>query len=495
MSRSFEPDADKLLQLLGAALDRKPFDPVHIEHLLPLLLAKGRGLHARILCTMSAHALRLLPLFPKPDFFKELWPGHTEQMPEVLPAKGHPFFSVVTPSYNQASYLRETISSVLRQGVNSYEHIIMDGGSTDGSLELLQAHAYLNWESEPDRGQTHALNKALRQANGEVIAWINSDDFYLPGAFAMVQRFFMEHPEESVVTGDCLWGWEDSGRLRYISCEERDFESLIRQWNSHVPGPQPSVFFRRRLLEEVGYPDEELHYGMDYDLWLRIAKAGHIRRHVPVPVAFYRFHSASKSGAQQDWSDFYPEWQSCFTRYRKYSRILPSERMLSVAYPLRAEASERESAELCKAISLCSKWKLRDMRILLLTDIPEVHEEDIPAGKQSEQLAALLPQLSAQSLPTLLVPVNRMDQRSFLTTVAAACDSFALCMPSISRAIPYEQWYVTPLGKLLDNPELPYSPLALFAGQLQAHPLLPPGGPAGCLAMHRVSALRKSLRM
>ncbi|MDR2695817.1 MAG: glycosyltransferase [Deltaproteobacteria bacterium] len=495
MSRSFEPGADKLLHLLAAALERSPFDPARIRHLLPLLLAKGQGLQARILCTMSPHAHTLLPFFPKPDFFRELWPAHTQQRPIVPPSTDgeRPFFSVVTPSFNQASYLRETIHSVLRQGVDSYEHIVMDGGSTDGSLELLRAHTHLNWTSEADRGQTHALNKALRMAQGEVIAWINSDDFYLPGAFALAQRFFMEHPEESVLTGDCLWGWENSGRLRYISCEERDFESLIRQWNNHVPGPQPAIFFRRRLLDAVGYPDEALHYGMDYDLWLRIAKAGLIRRHVPAPVAFYRFHNASKSGAQQDWSVFYPDWQTCFTRYRGHSRILPPERMLSVAYPLRADAAEREHPELREAVSLCCTWKLRDMRILLLTDIPGVHEESIPAGKHSDQLAALLPELAAQSLPILLLPVSRMDQRSFLTAIAATCDSFALCMPPISRAIPYEQWYVTPLGALLDKPELPCSPLALHAGRLPAHPLLPPEGPAGCLAMHRVSALRKKL--
>ena len=169
--------------------------------------------------------------------------------------------------------------------------------------------------------------------------------------------------------------------------------------------------------------------------------------------------------------------------------------MLSVAYPLRANATQRERSELRAAVSLCCKWKLRDMHILLLTDIPRVHEENIPAGKHSEQLAALLPELCAQTLPILLMPVSCMGQRSFLTTAAAACDSFALCAPPISRTIPYEQWYVPPLGNLLDNPDLPYSQLCLFAGQLPAHPLLSPVGPTGCLSMHRVSALKKNLKM
>lgn len=485
-------NTNRLLSLLLTALERQPLDLTQIQDLLPLLIANGAILQTRLLCTASPYSRRVLPMLPEPDFFAECWPGSSEQWSTTLPSsEEHPYFSVVTPSYNQGVYLRQTIESVLRQNFVSYEHIIMDGGSTDDTLAVLRSYPHLRWTSEADKGQTDALNKALRQARGEVIAWINTDDFYLPETFTLVQRFFEQNPEENLVTGDSLWGWEGSGRLRYISGEERDFESLIRQWNSHVPGPQPSIFFKRRLLEEVGLPDPHLHYAMDYDLWLRMAKAGYVRRHIHIPVAFYRFHSLSKSGDQQDWSPFYAEWHACFTRYRHHSQLLPREVLLNVAYPLRMHAPARERAALCSAISLCTSWKLRDLEVLLLTDMPHVKEEYIAPGTLSEQLQRWLPGLSAQSLPLRVLPLPSLDTESFVKTVVQHCKSFAVCMPPISPAIPFEQWYVRPLGELLDNPSLSYTPLVVAPGRLPAHPLLSPAGACSCLAMHRRSALEK----
>lgn len=480
----------KSLELLIRALDCHPVDVEQVQALLPMVLQHGEGLQARILLTGSSRAKSLLPLLPAPNFWEECWPDSARTWTQTLPEHdGTPYFSVVTPSYNQKIFLQDTVRSVLGQEFASYEHIVMDGGSTDGTSEYIQQYPHIKYISEPDRGQTHALNKALAMARGEVIAWINSDDFYMPATFQCIHDYFTHHPEENIVTGDCLWGWEKSGRLRYVTGEERDFESLIRQWNSHVPGPQQSIFFRRSVLEKAGYPDESLHYAMDYDLWLRMAHSGFVRRYINIPVAFYRFHGLSKSGDQQDWTTFYDEWYQCFMRFRQYSNILPAERLLTVAYPVRISADARERASLCAAINLCTAWKLRDMEVLLVTDRPHINPCTVAAGQKSPELAKLLPGLEAQSLPVRIATVDTLNAETFVHSAVSNSQSFALAMPPLSASIPYEQWFVNPLGLLLDNPQCTQVPLSLRVGRLPAHPLLPPAGDVGCLAMHRRAAL------
>lgn len=485
----------KALELLIRALDCRPVEVKQVRALLPVVLQQGELLQARLLFTASSRAKALLPLLPAPNFLEECWPDSAHAWQETLPDDTDtPYFSVVTPSYNQKIFLQDTVRSVLGQGFASYEHIVMDGGSTDGTTEYIKQYPHIKYFSEADRGQTHALNKALALARGEVIAWINSDDFYLPSTFQCIHDYFTHHPEENVVTGDCLWGWEKSGRLRYVAGEERDFESLIRQWNSHVPGPQQSIFFRRSILEKAGYPDESLHYAMDYDLWLRMAHAGAVRRYMNIPVAFYRFHGLSKSGDQQDWTTFYDEWYDCFTRFRQYSQILPKERLLSVAYPVRAPADARERASLCAAINLCTAWKLRDLDVILVTDRPDIPSCTIATKENSPVLEKLLPGLSTQSLPIHIVLVDTLTPETFVRSAVNISQSFAMAMPPISPAIPYEQWFVNPLGLLLDNPCCPQAPLALRLGRLPAHPLLPPTGEWGCLAMHRREAMVEKLQ-
>lgn len=489
----------KALTMLASVLDRAAAGgslpaPQLLCDMLDMTVRQGGTLQARILLTATPAVSKYLTHLPAPAWFDECWPG--TGWPLTLPALTQgatPYFSVVTPAYNQGIFLSDTITGVMRQGFASYEHIVMDGGSTDGTLDLLRANPHIFWTSESDRGQTHALNKALRQARGEVIAWINSDDFYLPGTFEAVHDFFSAHPEEDVLTGDCLWGWEGSGRLRYVSGEERDFESLIRQWNGHVPGPQPCIFFRRRVLEQTGLGDESLHYGMDYDLWLRMALGGHVRRHVEAPLAFYRFHGHSKSGAQQDWTPFYADWHTCFTRYRQHSRVLPPQRLLGVAYPLRTAADARERASLCAALRLCAQWKFRDIDLVLVTDMPGAHREDVAPGERSSFLSEALPGLPPLSLPLRVATVPHLDTGTFVQSAVEAAPVFALCLPPISSAVPYEQWYVGPLNALLDNPDLARTSLWLRRGRLPGHPLLPPDGPFGCLAMHRRDALGHDL--
>ena len=208
-----------------------------------------------------------------------------------------PFISVVTPSYNQARFLEETLTSVRTQDYPRTEHIVIDGGSTDGSVDIIRRHApHLSyWVSEPDRGQSHAINKGFAQAHGDVLAYLNSDDTYLPGALHKVGEVFAQYPDVDLVYGDYVY--TDVGgqplRRRHVFASI-SYESLLY----HDYLGQPAVFFRRSLFERVGPLDESLHYCMDWDLFLRMWRVCR-PRHIPLVLATYRLDHAAKSNAEE----------------------------------------------------------------------------------------------------------------------------------------------------------------------------------------------------
>jgi len=175
--------------------------------------------------------------------------------------------SIITPSYNQVSYLEETILSVLNQNYPNLEYIIIDGGSNDNSVEIIKKHESLlsYWISEKDKGQSHAINKGLRKATGEIVAWLNSDDMYLPEILQNVAALFEKHPEIDIVYGDVI-NFYPNGKEEYYHVKEFEPVDFLSRISIH----QPAVFWRRSLHEEVGFLDENLHYVMDYDLWLRM---------------------------------------------------------------------------------------------------------------------------------------------------------------------------------------------------------------------------------
>ena len=194
-----------------------------------------------------------------------------------------PYFSVITPSFNQGPFLEGAIQSVLAQGDPDFEHLVLDNCSTDGTREVLARHPHLRTRIEPDSGQSDALNKGFREARGEVICWLNADDEYLPGAFAAVRRA-MSEPGVDVVFGEAEEVFFD-GRppvIRQPRFERR--EDLLFWWEKRVDLLQPAVFFRRRLVEEAGPLREDLHFVMDAEFWWRIS-AGHPFHHLPVPLA------------------------------------------------------------------------------------------------------------------------------------------------------------------------------------------------------------------
>lgn len=213
------------------------------------------------------------------------------------PAADRPLVSIITPSYNQAQFLEETILSVLEQSYNPLEYLIIDGGSTDGSVDVIRRYEpYLAyWVSEPDHGQSEAINKGLRQSKGAIVAWLNSDDCYLPGAVERAVQVLLENPRAGMVHGHHNFVGE-KGEIIKDTREDglRAEFNLDRLLNERDFINQPTVFMRRSALDRVGLLDCDLQYAMDYDLWIRIGKEFEVA-FVHEIQANYRLHSHAKT--------------------------------------------------------------------------------------------------------------------------------------------------------------------------------------------------------
>ncbi len=209
-----------------------------------------------------------------------------------------PIITVITPTLNQAQYIRMTIESVLAQDYPAMEYFVVDGGSTDGSLEIL--HTYrdrLSWISEPDEGQSQAINKGWQRTRGEIITWLNSDDIYFPGALQKVGDFFKKHPEAEFIYGDCQYIDQDGIGINLYPVEPFDYTKLVVDTHNYIP--QPSTFLRRRTWEAIGGLDERLHYVMDFEYWLR-AGLRYNFMYAPVLLSGLRIHDSAKSIASLD---------------------------------------------------------------------------------------------------------------------------------------------------------------------------------------------------
>lgn len=203
-----------------------------------------------------------------------------------------PRVTIVTPSFNQARFLEQTLCSVLDQGYPNLEYFVVDGGSTDGSLEIINRYAdrLSWWVSEKDRGQAEAINKGLSRATGEFTAWLNSDDVYLPGAIQAAVEAFQRNPQAGMVYGDAL-AIDATGKItNRVQLGDWTLENLM-QFNILW---QPAVFMRRILLEKAGLLDLEYHFLLDHQLWLRLAQQG-LLVHLPKTLAAARFHKTAKN--------------------------------------------------------------------------------------------------------------------------------------------------------------------------------------------------------
>ncbi len=243
--------------------------------------------------------------------------------------KNLPRITLVTPSYNQASYLPATIDSVLSQGYPDLEYFVMDGGSNDGSIDVIKRHAkhLSGWISERDKGQTDALNKGFARATGQVYAFINSDDLLEPGALRFVGELF--------ATNACQWV---ASPVRCFSeVREWVYRAMPEQdpvdWLYQVPIPQQGCFWSADLWRRLGPFREDLHFAFDYEYWLRIRFTGDVRPMiVDRTLGAFRFHAASKTVSER--ARFEPEERAVRRQYRAY---------LPAASRLRAVMRERQA--------------------------------------------------------------------------------------------------------------------------------------------------------
>ncbi len=206
--------------------------------------------------------------------------------------KSNPLVSIVTPSFNQAEFIEQTLVSVLQQDYAPIEYIVIDGGSTDGSIDIIERYSdrLAYWVSEPDQGQVDAINKGLRRANGEIVAWINSDDMYLAGAISEAVAVLQDHQEVGMVYGDGIMVDGNNKLLDLHTYRTYDvldllcFDVLL----------QPTVFIRAEVLDKVGLLSDQYHMVLDHDLWIRIAAEMPIL-HVPSFWAVERTHEQAKT--------------------------------------------------------------------------------------------------------------------------------------------------------------------------------------------------------
>lgn len=208
-------------------------------------------------------------------------------------------FSIITPSYNQARYLEATIQSVLNQDYPEVEYIIIDGESTDGSADIIHKYAprLAGWVSERDQGQTDAINKGFARARGDILAWINSDDTYEPGALSAAAAYFQAHPETGLVYGDANFIDGKGRSIGRFPAAQTDYRRL-RQGYVHIP--QQASFFRADLWRKVGPLDPSFYFAMDYDLWVRLAALSPVV-YLPGRLwANFRLHGDAKTVAADD---------------------------------------------------------------------------------------------------------------------------------------------------------------------------------------------------
>jgi len=202
--------------------------------------------------------------------------------------------SIITPSFNQSSFLERTIRSVLEQDHPDIEYLIVDGGSTDGSQDIIRKYAprLAWWTSEKDNGQSDAINKGFAHSHGEIVAWLNSDDYYLPGTLSTVVDEFKRQPQARMIYGDMLAVDENGHTINTLKYRQL---SLVDLLCFQIIG-QPAVFMRRSAFEQAGGLDITLHCMLDHQLWIRVAQAGEIV-HLNKTLAAARYHPGAKNRA------------------------------------------------------------------------------------------------------------------------------------------------------------------------------------------------------
>ncbi len=232
---------------------------------------------------------------PPPLQGRHGWPWIEESAPlaPLIEEETWPRISIVTPSYNQGEFIEETIRAILLQGYPNIEYIIIDGGSTDNTVEIIKKYEphITYWVSEKDRGQSHAINKGFERATGEIYFWINSDDFPAKNTFRFIANAFRQEPSVDVLYGDNCDVDQHSRPLKLTKFSEFSTGDLIAR--NRIG--QAETYFRSRVWKKYGLTNESLHFIMDYELWIRWALENVRFKHCPRVLAYFRIHAKSKT--------------------------------------------------------------------------------------------------------------------------------------------------------------------------------------------------------
>jgi hypothetical protein len=287
------------------------------------------------------------------------------------PLPQQPLVSIVTPSYNQAAYLEQTLTSVLEQDYPRLEYLVVDGASTDGSVEIIKKYSdrLAWWVSEKDSGQAEAINKGFSRAKGEILAWLNSDDYYLPEAISAAVKAFQDNPDVVLVYGNMLAVDERGQTTNLLKYNQLRLEDLLC---FQIIG-QPAIFFRREAFEKAGQIDISYHCLLDHHLWLRIALQGRIL-HVDETWAAARYHPAAKNRARAaefgceafrilDWAQKQPELAEAIAGVERRARA--SAHRVNARYLLDGGQPWQSLAAWFRALSIYPPIALARLNILV----------------------------------------------------------------------------------------------------------------------------------
>lgn len=271
-----------------------------------------------------------------------------------------PLVSVVTPSFNQGQYIEETIRSVLEQDYPHIEYWVIDGGSTDTTLQVLHRYSdRVSWVSEADRGQSHAINKGWQRSTGQILAWLNSDDIYKPWAVRTAVEAFRAHPETALVYGELDIVTADRKFLQKAPIEPPNINRLLF---GNIIG-QPNAFVARWAIDQVGAVNEDLRYEMDHELWLRVVSS-YPAHFMPGVLAEFRIHDVCKNYAETD--RFAPEWLRVLQREppiaapSRYTRMALAQAYAGTGFYWRRNEDYRRAAACFLRAFMLDAYHLRN---------------------------------------------------------------------------------------------------------------------------------------
>jgi hypothetical protein len=385
-----------------------------------------------------------------------------------------PKFSVVTVSFNHGEFIRDTIESVLAQDYPNFEHIVIDGGSTDNTTAILREYPHLKWVSEPDRGQSHALNKGISRAAGDVIAWINSDDWYAPGAFHAVAREIVDYP---IVMGRCSVVDKIGNLKEDVANVERTWMDTLKYWVFHSSPAQQSIFFTRAVLGELGITydsvvDEGLNFTMDFDLWLRIQECYPLTKRIEKTLAYFRTYDTNKTG--QDMASTYREFSRVYRRHtarrigqeQGFTFVLPVAQSCAAVEPFVASVAAQEWGPVeCVVVDYAETRELsrKVMREVLqlganFKNVAFQHArvgDDLPRTRLSALEVGVR---TARSPLVACLDTDRIIPKSFIQDVQAAflLDNRGILFPSLDDAAK-QRLFTRQNGALMFNPIGPLS--------------------------------------